>query len=201
MQCAMRSVFLAMALAAPAAEAVRARQSSTVQNVANPIRKVVTMLQSMQKKVTEEGAREKELYEKFQCYCTTGGKDLGASIDAAETKIPAVGSDIEAGEGRLAQLKEDLKTAQVDRSTAKDAMATATSIREKEAAAFAADKDDYDANIAAITKAVAALEKGVAGGFLQTGAAQVLRQLAINKQDLFAADREELLSFLSGKQG
>merc|ERR1719181_2425848 len=39
-------------------------------------------------------------------------------------------------------------------------------------------------------------------GFLQTGSAQVLRQLALsNKQDMIDEDRRELLSFLSGSQG
>ena len=36
---------------------------------ANPIRKVVTMLQNMQTKVTEEGKKEQDLFEKFMCYC------------------------------------------------------------------------------------------------------------------------------------
>jgi len=164
----------------------------------NPIRKVVTMLQSMQKKVEEEGEKEKGLYEKFMCYCQSGNSDLSASISAAELKVPAVSSDIEASEAKLAQAKEDLKQAQADRAAAKQAMAEATALREKEASEFAAEKAEYDANIGAMDKAVAALEKGMAGGFLQTDAAQVLRRLALGKQDLLDADRQELLAFLSG---
>merc|ERR1719215_125899 len=136
------------------------------------------MLQSMQKKVEEEGEKEKELYDKFMCYCSSGSSDLKASIDAAEDKVPAVGSDIEASEGKLAQSKEDLKQAQVDRSAAEDAMKEATAIREKEAAAFAAYKADADTNIVAIAKAVAAIEKGMAGSFLQSSSAQSLLRLA-----------------------
>mmetsp|Transcript_21501 Transcript_21501/g.50048 ORF Transcript_21501/g.50048 Transcript_21501/m.50048 type:complete len:716 (+) Transcript_21501:59-2206(+) len=198
MQRAMQSTaWLLLALmAAPCAEAVRARQ----QSVANPIRKVVTLLQGMQKKVEEEGDEEKKLYLKFKCYCENGGKDLSASISAAEEKVPMLGSSIEELEGKLAQLKEDLKSAQADRSGAKDAEDKATAIREKEAEAFAAEKADYEANIAAIKKAVAALEKGVAGAFLQTPAAQVLRQL-VGKQDMVEADRQDMVAFLSSSQG
>eukprot|EP00413_Alexandrium_margalefii_P039653 CAMPEP_0204590630 /NCGR_PEP_ID=MMETSP0661-20131031/49898_1 /ASSEMBLY_ACC=CAM_ASM_000606 /TAXON_ID=109239 /ORGANISM="Alexandrium margalefi, Strain AMGDE01CS-322" /LENGTH=715 /DNA_ID=CAMNT_0051600679 /DNA_START=48 /DNA_END=2195 /DNA_ORIENTATION=+ len=181
-----------------AAEAVRARQSSEAN--ANPIRKVVTLLQSMQKKVDEEGETEKKLYEKFMCYCKTGGSDLQASISGAEAKVPAVSSDIEAAEGKLAQTKEGLKQAQVDRSAAKDAMKEATALREKEAAAFGAEKAEYDANIAAIKSAVSALTKGMAGGFLQTGGAQVLRQL-VSKASMPEGDRQELASFLSVATG
>jgi len=159
------------------------------------------MLQAMQKKVQEEGETEEKLYKQFSCYCEKGGADLSASISAAETKVPAVGLDIEAAENKLTQTKEALKAAQADRSAAKAAVAEATALREKEAAAFAAEKADYDSNLAALKKAIAALEKGVAGAFLQTGAAQALRQLLAQKQDMLDADRQELVAFLSGKQG
>merc|ERR1719401_2445918 len=46
-------------------------------------------------------------------------------------------------------------------------------------------------------KAIAAVEKGMGGAFLQTGAAQTLRQLAQRDQDSFDDDdRQQLLSFL-----
>merc|ERR1719395_84482 len=76
---------------------------------ANPIRKVVTMLQAMQKKVAAEGEKENELFEKFMCYCKNGDAALGKSISDAETKIPQVTADIEAGEAEVKQLKADLK--------------------------------------------------------------------------------------------
>ena len=90
--------------------------------------KVVNLLQAMQKKVTAEGEKEKELYDKFMCYCKGSGGELSSTISAAETKVPALGSDIEAAEGKLAQLKEELKQAQVDRSAAKQAISKADHI-------------------------------------------------------------------------
>merc|ERR1719230_1522372 len=133
------------------------------------------MLQGMEKKVQSENEAEKELHEKFMCYCKTGAGDLQASIDAAETKIPQVSSDIKESEEQLAQAKDDLKQAQTDRASAETAMAEATAIREKEAATFATFKSESETNIAAITKAVAALEKGAAGSFLQSAAAASLK--------------------------
>merc|ERR1719361_1991243 len=144
---------------------------------------------------------EKDLYTKFMCYCKTSGNTLSASIAAAGTRAPQLGSDIKAAEERLAQTKIELKQAQADRSAAKSAVAEATAIRKKEASAFAAEKSEADANIAAVNSAVAALEKGMAGGFVQTGAAQIVRKLVLAKQDMLDGDRQEVLSFLSGKQG
>jgi len=172
--------------------------SQQVRNVMNPIRKVVTLLQAMQTKVAEEGEKEHDLYEKFMCYCKTGGGDLSASISSDETKVPAVQSEIEASEGKLTQAKADLTQAQVDRSAAEAAMSEATALREKEAATHAGSKAEYDANIGAITQAVAALEKGATGSFLQTQTAQVLRNLASDgKVDMMDADRQDLVAFLS----
>jgi septal ring factor EnvC (AmiA/AmiB activator) len=167
---------------------------------ANPIRKVVTLLQKMQKDVTEEGEKEKELFDKFMCWCKTGSGDLEGSIAAAETSISDLGASIKATEEKLAQTKEDLATAQSDRSSAKTAMAEATALREKEAAAYAATKAEYGANILAIEKAVAALEKGMAGSFLQTATAEAVRKLAENAQNMMEEDRQTLLSFLSSTQ-
>merc|ERR1719350_721226 len=171
----------------------------TVAARANPIRKVVTLLQAMQKKVTAEGVAEKELYEKFMCYCDGGKSELQASVQAAEGKVPAVSSDIKATEEKLTQLKSGLAEAQVGRDSAKDTMAKAKAIREKEAAAFASEKSDYNANIAAIDKAVASLDKGMAGSFLQTRTAATLRKLA-ETVEMSEIDRQDLTAFLSDRQ-
>merc|ERR1719267_507606 len=143
---------------------------------ANPIRKVVTMLQNMEKKIQAEGEKEAALFEKYMCYCKNAGGDLGKSIADAETKIPQLGSDIEAAEATNAQLKEDLKQHQVDRSAAKEAVAEATTLRQKEAAAYAKESNEMKANIAAVAKATTAIEKGMGGAFVQTGSGRVLQR-------------------------
>eukprot|EP00446_Apocalathium_sp_SHHI-4_P002066 CAMPEP_0177189076 /NCGR_PEP_ID=MMETSP0367-20130122/20072_1 /TAXON_ID=447022 ORGANISM="Scrippsiella hangoei-like, Strain SHHI-4" /NCGR_SAMPLE_ID=MMETSP0367 /ASSEMBLY_ACC=CAM_ASM_000362 /LENGTH=80 /DNA_ID=CAMNT_0018636583 /DNA_START=61 /DNA_END=300 /DNA_ORIENTATION=- len=78
---ALRAVLVAALAARADAAGLRGRTALTV----NPIRRVVTMLQGMQTKIVEEGKRDQELYDKFMCYCTTGAKDLAASVQAAET--------------------------------------------------------------------------------------------------------------------
>jgi chromosome segregation ATPase len=169
----------------------------TVHSAANPIRKVVTMLQQMQNKVTAEGEKEQKAYDKYMCWCKTGGSDLGKSIADGEAKVGELGSSIKEGEAELAQLAEDLSAHKADRKAAETAIAEATALREKEAAAYKAATDETKSNIAAIEKAVAALEAGMAGGFLQTNAAQVLRNMLAKQKD---AD-QDVVAFLSGAQG
>merc|ERR1740129_727034 len=130
--------------------------------MANPIRKVVTMLQSMQEKVAAEGEREKKLFEKFNCWCSNGEGALTKSIEAATSKVPQVQSNIEEGKAQLAQLKADLKQHQTDRDAAKAASAEASAIREKEAGAFTGEKAESDANINALSAALASFLAGSA---------------------------------------
>merc|ERR1719378_969368 len=114
---------------------------------ANPIRRVVTMLQNMQKKVEAEGEKEKDLYEKFMCYCKNGKGALEASIEAAKQKNEQLMASIKETDAALKQAKADLKGAQEGRAAAKDAVAKATALRQKEAAAFATLSSDYNTNI------------------------------------------------------
>jgi len=166
---------------------------------ANPIRKVVTMLQKMQKKVEAEGEKEKELFDKFMCYCKTGAADLGKSISDTNTKIPELQSSIEESTSQKAQLEEDLKKHQVDRSSAKAAIAEATALRGKEAADFAGVSTELKTNIAAIVKATDAIEKGMSGAFLQTTEASLLKKLVMSdSNNLLDVDRQDLASFLAG---
>merc|ERR1719252_274740 len=88
-----------------------------------------------------------------------------------------------------------------DRDAAKQAMAKATEIREKEASAFASYSSEASANIDALTKATAAIEKGMAGGFLQTGSAAVLRRLVVSADCLSEYDRDAVSAFLSQGSG
>ena len=79
-------------------------------------------------------------------------------------------------------------------------MVDATALREKQAAAYAAEKADSIGNIASMKSAVAALEKGMAGDFLQTDAAQLLKKLAFLNQSRHEGDLKELLAFLRNGQ-
>merc|ERR1719169_75092 len=76
---------------------------------ANPIRKVVNMLQAMQQKVVAEGEKEEELFKKFMCYCGTNKGALGDTIAEAEAKAPTVVAAIDEASAAKAQLDEDLK--------------------------------------------------------------------------------------------
>jgi len=174
----------------------------TVGHRANPIRKVVNMLQMMQKKVEAEGEKSKELFEKFNCYCKTTEGELGKSIAEAEDKIPQLESTIKEGTEQKTQLEDELVAHKSDRAAAEEAIGKATAMREKEAKSFAKEEAESKSNLDALSKAIPAIEKGMGGAFLQTNTVAVLRQLTLNANaDLSSVDRESLAAFLSQGQG
>jgi len=188
---AAKLVLLSLAIVAPhGAEA----------SAANPIRKVVTMLQDMQVKIAEEGKKEQALFDKFMCYCKTAGGDLEASIKTGTAKIASLEELLKSGKAEMEQLEADLKEHEASRAEAKEAMAKATAIREKEAAAFAKFKADSETNLAALGKAIPAIESGMEGAFLQTVAATNLKRYAMEKAEMPDETRQEVLAFLSGKE-
>jgi len=188
---------IVLSLIVNAAQALKTETET--QAVANPIRKVVTMLQMMMKKIEADGKKETEIFEKYMCYCQTSDAELSKSIEDAETKIPQLESDIKESSELKVKLEGEITKAQDDRAAAKDAMDKATAMRTKEGAAFAKESGTDQSNLDALTKALAAIEKGMAGGFLQTSAAQVLRKLSVSAT-MVDMDRNTLVSFLSGSQ-
>jgi len=172
-----------------------------ISNMANPIRRVVTLLQRMQSSVAAEGEKEKKMFEEFMCYCKTGTHDLKTSIDAAENKNPQVKSALEEAGAALAQLKKNIEQHKANVVDAKKTMATATALREKEAAAFATESSDLKTNVAALGKAITAIEAGTAGSFLQSSEAVASLQKMTVDVDMNAADRDMLTAFLSQGQG
>jgi len=170
-----------------------------VQSRVNPIRKVVNMLQMMQNKVIAEGKKKEELYDKFMCYCQNADDLLGGEIAAAKTKIPQLESTIKEDAAMKKQLESDLKAHKSDRAAAKEALAKADAIRERESTEYAKESGDLSTNLAALAKAIPAIEKGMSG-FLQTTSASVLRELSVS-MDMSSVDRDMLASFLSSKTG
>jgi len=187
-----------LAVLAASASASSANEQDSLANAANPIRRVVTLLQNMAKKIAAESKKEEELFDKYMCYCKNAGGTLQGSIDANENKVPQVESALKEAEEQKVQLEQDVKDHQAARVDAKASMAKASSIREKEAGEFAKEKSEYDTNIGQLSGAMTAIEKGMTG-FLQTKAAEMVRRLALNS-DLSNFDRQLVMSFLAGSQ-
>jgi len=165
----------------------------------NPIRKVVTLMQEMQKEVEAEGEAEAALFKKFDCYCkgnTDKLKEQGSSSSAAAEEASA---KAKAETSEKKQVDEDLGGAKKDRAAAKEDLAKAQALRTKEAKLYAETNADALANLDATTQAISALEKGMGASFMQTAVGSKVKSV-IEKQaeNMDVDDKEVLSAFLQG---
>jgi len=166
-------------------------------STANPIRKVVTLMQNMQKEVEAEGAKEKELYDKFMCYCSAGTSELETAIDKAAAAVEEFGAKLKAEEAEKSSTAQELIQHKQDREAAGGDLEEATVLRNKENAAFEETKADMETNLKAMAGAIPALEKGMGGAsFVQMPEAGVIRKLADASPSLDPMDKKTLMSFL-----
>jgi len=169
---------------------------------ANPIRKIVTLLQDMKKEIEAEGEKNQDLYEKFMCFCKKNKGSLGESAAAAQAQIDELTAKVKADSAEKAQLESDLAQHKADRTAAKKDLATAEALREKEHNAFLAESGDTKANLDAVSKAIPALEQGMgATGFIQTEAGVTLKRAIAQIADSVASDddRSMVMAFLEQK--
>jgi uncharacterized protein YoxC len=164
---------------------------------ANPIRKIVTLLQNMQKEIEGEGAKEKELFEKFMCFCSGNSGDLTKKAADAKASIEELGAKLKAEEAEKVQIAQELIDHKKDRESAGADIEEATMLRGKEADEYAAFKADSETNIAAMAKAIPALEKGMGGAsFMQLPGANKLHKIVESYAKVDPADRRDALAFL-----
>jgi hypothetical protein len=166
----------------------------------NPIRKIVTLMQDMQKEIEAEGEKEKELYDKFMCFCETGEGELQAAIEGGNAKISELSAKHESETAEKSQIDQELADHKSDREQAKKDVEEATAIRNKENAEYEAVAADSATNIKALSGALPALEQGMGGAaLLQTQGGNRLVKIVQNSQDVDSYDRDNVLAFLQGK--
>jgi hypothetical protein len=169
---------------------------------ANPIRKVVTLLQDMQKEIQTEGEVEQKMYDKFMCYCDGNTGEMQKSVEEAAQRITELKAKLESSIAEKDQLDGELIQHKQDREAATQDLAKATKIREKEHAEYLELTGESKENLDAMISAIAALEKGMGSGFLQskTQLLDRLHKILNTAQTLDNYQRSVVTSFLSGGQ-
>merc|ERR1719240_1384176 len=168
---------------------------------ANPIRKVVTMLQDMQKSVEEEGKKEEDLFDKFMCYCSNGDGALKSAIAEGKAQIESLSATAERTAAEKSQLDQEIASHKADREEAQKVIKESTALREKEASEFAATSGDMKSNIQSMSGALDALKKGLSAALLQTGVGNVLRNIVRSSPLVRQSERSLLMSFLETGEG
>jgi hypothetical protein len=188
-------MFLFVALLVGAVQAAHFRTDG--QAGENPIRKIVSLLQKMQKEVADEQAKDTELNEKFVCYCETNDGELSDSTAALRAQIPEIEASITESENLKLQLDGELVQHKADRKAAQQAIEASTKRRGKEAEEYGEASGSLKGDIASCKAAIDALTRGLTGSFMQTPAATSLRNLVLTRAGLDRYARDTLVEFLS----
>jgi len=164
----------------------------------NPIRRVVTLLQNMAKEIEEEGARDAQLYNKFQCYCTGNTDKMSDEAKAASAKIDDLKAAVESQTAEKTRVDAELVEHKSDRAAAQAAIESATALREKEHAKYTEEAGDKKSSLDALAKAIPALEKGMGGAvLLQTRAGTAVKKI-VEQVSMDDYERRQVVSFLEG---
>lgn len=170
----------------------------------NPIRKIVNLMQNMVKEIEVEGAKEKDLFDKFMCFCENGAADLLKSANDAKAENEAATSKHDADVSEKSTLEQDIKNHQSDLENAEADLNKATQIRDKEKAEYDETVATKSASADALGRAIPAIEKGMGGGasLMQFVGHKGLRQLKraiMAAQEITPSDRQDVVAFLEGK--
>merc|ERR1719460_1615504 len=142
------------------------------------------------------------MYDKFMCYCDGNTGEMQKSVEEAAQRITELKAKLESSIAEKSQLDQELMQHKQDREAATQDLGKATSIREKEHAEYLELTGESKENLDAMTSAIAALEKGMGGGFLQskTSLMDRLHKILNSAQSLDTYQRSTVTAFLSGGQ-
>merc|ERR1719379_1829351 len=147
-------------------------------------------MQNMQKEIEAEGAKEKELFDKFMCYCTGSKGELSASIDKTKAEIDEFSAKLKSESAEKVQTGQELIAHKKDRESATADLEEATVLRNKENAAYTAAVADLETNLGGLAGAIPALEKGMGGAsFVQLPVASQIRKLVENSPSMDDMDK------------
>lgn len=176
--------------------------SSGFKFAANPVRRVVQMLQMLQQKADEEFAKEQGLFNKAMCQCSSTIKALKQSVADATEKLPQLDSAIKGGRAEEAELKADVAHAKAERADSETTLSEARKARENEAAAHKKAAAETSANIKNLNDAVASLSGADTGAsLLQDRARTIALQRVVARQDsIVKDDKDAVIAFLQGSE-
>merc|ERR1719163_74401 len=142
----------------------------------NPIEKVLTMLSGLEAKIIKEGKEAQKTYDEFTEWCEDRSRNVGFEIKDGKAEvaeqtatIESSTADIQSHNAKIEELADGLSVDEAD-------LKAATSIREKEAADFAATEKDLMETIDTLERAILILEKEMKKG----GAAMLQMEKAGN---------------------
>mmetsp|Transcript_49268 Transcript_49268/g.104837 ORF Transcript_49268/g.104837 Transcript_49268/m.104837 type:complete len:748 (-) Transcript_49268:69-2312(-) len=123
------------------------------------VQKVIDLIAEMKTQVEAEAEADLTAFDKSQCWCQTNKAEKEQAIKAASLTISTKEAFIKESTASSASLKEAVAGLEEDMAADEDALATASSLREKEKSEFEAQSEDLSESIRLLKEAVSSLSK------------------------------------------
>jgi len=171
--------------------------ATEVKKYVSPIKRVTNLLAKMKAELEAEADKESEMYDKMVCWCERNEKEKKKAIADADARDRELVSEIESRSARFGELTTNIEATKKEISANKEALETATTIRESEAAKFREEEDDMVQIITNLRNAIAVLAKHQGKqallqieGPVLSGLRVLLRDAALRYEELLAGRQE-----------
>jgi len=135
------------------------QELQTPKKYKSPVQRVRMLLQKMKDELDAEASKEAEMYDKMVCWCETSEKEKKKAVADADAKDEQLTAEIEARSARFGQLSAEIAKTKEEIAANTEALKTATTIREGEAADFRGEEKDMVQAIANLRNAIQVLSK------------------------------------------
>jgi chromosome segregation ATPase len=141
------------------ADAVALSRSDAGADAKLPITNVVKLLEEMQKDLEAEARADEKTWEKLECWCDKNKGEKTKAVEDAKSRIDELQTTIETTAGKVSTLKVKIENANKDIDEGERALAEASEMRLKEAAAFHDQERDLMTSVNLLKGAITALSK------------------------------------------
>jgi len=166
----------------------------------NPISKVLEMISSLQQKLIAEGAEVQKAYAARTEYCEENAQNLGFEIKTGKGNVASLKASIEDEAASVAALSSKIEDKSSDISTNEEELKSATSVREKEAANFAAEEKELMQAVDSMERAISVISKEMGGASMlqvkSAGSVTKALSLMVEAAAISTDDASKLTAFV-----
>jgi len=176
---------------------------------ANPLGKVLELMSSLTAKITAEGEAEAKAYKEYVEWCDDAASNVKNEIKTATSKKETLEATIakatDDSSSSASQVQDLAAAISADESELKDA----TTVREKEAADFAASEAELVDSVDTLGRAITIIEREAAKNpaLLQQGASSDLNAIVksltavVDAASFSVQDKQHLVALVQSRQG
>mmetsp|Transcript_63394 Transcript_63394/g.151308 ORF Transcript_63394/g.151308 Transcript_63394/m.151308 type:complete len:690 (+) Transcript_63394:78-2147(+) len=128
-------------------------------NSVSPVEKVVTLLTTLEGKITEEGQEAEKVHAEYTTWCTERSRNVAYHIKTAESEVAELKATLEESAASIDALSSKIEDTAASISSDEGDLKAATGIREKEESDFSVEEKELVEVVGLLERAISILEQ------------------------------------------